>query len=237
MNINKVTMLDRKICIHADALDGDGKNWDEKILGEVITADCYGLRDFKTKHPDAKVFIDIGANIGSFPLLVKHLWPDASVVCAEPLTNNYELLELNTQGLSGVRLINKAIIGTDDEEIGFNGPTLVTRTRRNYFSSGDGRVQREVSTRVFSCKIGEMIDGFDSIDFLKIDCEGAEGEIFESIAGTPAIEKIQYINGEWHGRDMDKRLGAALQKTHEYKNTKVIYTDLGLFEAKLIQKQ
>jgi len=231
----EVTLLGRKFIIRPEALDTDGKNWDEKILSEVINGDCYQLRNFKDSNPNAKLFIDIGANIGAFSVFVKSLWPDANVICAEPLNNNFDLLAINTAGLSSVSLVNKAIIGTKEREVGFNAPTLISRVRRGFYNSGDGFVNRNVHTKVMSCQISELIDIYNKIDFMKIDCEGSEGEIIESIAGTDEIKKIKYINGEWHGDAMANRLEKALKETHEFKVTKCIFADLGTFEAKRIE--
>jgi FkbM family methyltransferase len=58
---------------------------------------------------------------------------------------------------------------------------------------------------------------FSSIDILKIDAEGVEGEILQSLRTAGWMPRVHWIRGEWHGREDWPIIDAALRETHEYR--------------------
>lgn len=207
-------------------------SWDEKVADEVIRGDVYRLKDFKAAHPTARTFVDIGANIGAFAVFVKRLWPNARVFCAEPLQQNFNVLKENVKNINGVALFERAVIAGSDELIGFQGPSHITKPESHDKNFADGHVSRESPTKVYACTLPDII-GEDVVDFMKLDCEGGEIEILESIKGTPYISRIKTIRGEWHGHGAAELLAASLSPTHNFKVTSVLYSNLGMFEADL----
>jgi hypothetical protein len=58
--------------------------------------------------------------------------------------------------------------------------------------------------------------GLTEVDLLKLDCEGAECMILESLAENGRLTQVGWIRGEWHGRRNKQRLAKALAETHVY---------------------
>jgi hypothetical protein len=58
--------------------------------------------------------------------------------------------------------------------------------------------------------------GFESIDLLKIDAEGVEGEILLSLKAAGGMPRVHWIRREWHGREDWPRIEVALRNTHDF---------------------
>ena len=56
----------------------------------------------------------------------------------------------------------------------------------------------------------------DDVHLLKLDCEGGEYTILESLAENGRLPQVGWIRGEWHGRRHKARVADALAKTHVY---------------------
>ncbi len=56
--------------------------------------------------------------------------------------------------------------------------------------------------------------GLAEIDLMKLDCEGAEYTILDSLAESGRLPQVGWIRGEWHGRRHKQRLSKALADTH-----------------------
>jgi FkbM family methyltransferase len=230
MSIWQGWLFEKPFYYQTESVNARKELWDLSVIYEIVNEDVYKLKDFKKANPNAKVFLDIGANIGAFTRFVKQVYPDAKVICAEPFHQNFELLKMNAAELSNVELINKAIIGTDDDEVGFEAPALITG-RNNDRNSGNGYVDRTKGPKVSATTIHPILRDLDQVDFCKIDCEGGEYEIFVSM-DVDELNKLKYIVGEWHQLDGDIRLKKLLAGTHDI-TTRRVYSDLGFFEAKL----
>jgi FkbM family methyltransferase len=236
MGLHEITASGLLFSVRGDATDGQGGNWDEKIVREVVDGDCYGLRNAKETFPNAKLFVDIGANIGAFAAFVKSLWPDATVICAEPATENVLLLKLNTAGIAGIHIVPKAVIGSPEKQVGFLASSFLSNPD-GFRNPGDGKVEAGLPTMVEACMLADIVpDG--EIDFLKLDCEGSEGEILESSAAM--LPKTKLIRGEWHGVGMGERLAKALSQTHDFdfkglfdESKNLLYYNIGMFHAEL----
>jgi FkbM family methyltransferase len=56
--------------------------------------------------------------------------------------------------------------------------------------------------------------GVSEVDLMKLDCEGAEYTILESLSENGHLSQVGWIRGEWHGRRHKQRLAEALAETH-----------------------
>ncbi len=145
-------------------------------------------------HEEAHV-LDIGAHFGYFSIFAsKNLAPGSRVVAVEPSARNYAALIENVRasGLTNVDALHAAVggsIGQIELMIGDNvNNTIVADT----VATGPVEVVDMVTIEsILSTK------GLDHIDFLKIDCEGAEYAIF---AATPkdVFDRITTISMEFH---------------------------------------
>ncbi|MEO8044789.1 MAG: FkbM family methyltransferase [Spartobacteria bacterium] len=142
------------------------ETWGE--IFEPAIADLYGIR---ACQPD--LIVDVGANIGAFTCLAAHAHPNAQVHAFEPSSPHADRLAENValNCLGNVVLHRKAV--TKDgrtvvfSQFGAGGASGIVL-------QGDGP-----STELESVSLGTIDFGSARFLFLKLDCEGAEGEIIE----------------------------------------------------------
>ena len=143
------------------------------------------------------VFIDGGANIGSYSLLVNELNPNTQIYAFEPVKGTFEKLKENTSHTNNIIPIEKGLYNKNcSREI-------------NLFSSNTHSSLIDIQGLKYNAterqKI-ELIRGDDflkeykikEVDFLKIDVEGVEYEAiqgFEEHIEKGAIKMIQFEYG------------------------------------------
>jgi FkbM family methyltransferase len=186
----------------------------------AVFQDEYQVRELR-KH-DVRTIVDVGAHVGSFTVLCHEWWPDAKIVAVEPHPESFELLERNTAHIPETHLLRiNAAIATE------NGQCLLASAVSNsrvgeYVVElwndldpryGDFGVRvPAIATEDLWQRLAEF--GVDDVHLLKLDCEGAEYVILESLADHHRLSQVGWIRGEWHGRPHRKRLIDALGATH-----------------------
>lgn len=174
-----------------------GDTADENIMRAVRWQNEYGLPAWMP--PETRV-LDVGAHVGSFTVAA---WERGSrnVVSYEPEAENWTLLCENVAGLPGVTVHNEALWSRSGEFLSMQ-PSL------DPANTGGGSVVPTLgSIPTISLRDAMASAGFEEIDFLKIDCEGAEIEIL-SAADESTLGRIRHIAGEYH----DERRFAALAR-------------------------
>ncbi len=130
----------------------------------------------KAYMADAQFVIDAGANIGFTAVLFANWWPNCSIVSLEPDTENYELSVKNASAYKNVKVIHAG---------------LWHKSAQLKIEAGqeDGFVVRELSEEdknvdAQNLSYGISIDQLmrdakvEEIDFLKMNIEGSEKEVF-----------------------------------------------------------
>lgn len=166
---------------------------DVAFVTNVIESREYTCDGFEI-HPD-QVVIDIGGNIGTFALLAAQR--GARVITVEPGSDNFELLKRNIEvnGAARVTPINAAVC-KDTGTI-----TLERSHEGGYHSTTKGMLSNPVgSETVKAVRLQDLFDtyGIKRCHFLKVDCEGAEYEIFEGLPDE-YLARVDKIAMEWHG--------------------------------------
>jgi FkbM family methyltransferase len=132
--------------------------------------------DKKPYLSDAKFVIDAGANIGFTAVLFANWWPQCKIISIEPDKENYELTLKNTSAYSNITVLNG---GLWNKEVKLKIEA----------GQEDGFVVREVNSdqtqiNPENLTLGISIDqllkkyNISQIDFLKMNIEGSEKEIF-----------------------------------------------------------
>jgi FkbM family methyltransferase len=127
--------------------------------------------------------VDIGGNIGAFTVLAASIvGPSGRVIVFEPAQDTYDRLVANValNGLTNVTAIKCAIGGKDGEaclDVGIKSAfaSIISEVDGRK-SSGQGEV---VKVRTLPDALGEL--GTSRVDLLKIDCEGAEYGILDTL--------------------------------------------------------
>lgn len=152
----------------------------EYELGRILFDDCYRLASIEGQ---VRTVLDIGANIGLFTLAARRAFPGAAIHCYEP--NPLVLEHLRSHCASVGASLNEAAVGrtTGTVSLESSGNSLHAVTN----ISARGSIRLESFSSVMA-RIG-------NVDLLKLDCEGAEWDIFEC---RDAWQAVRCLTMEYH---------------------------------------
>ena len=165
---------------------------DKAIIGSVITYEEYRLpiEDFKPK-----LIIDCGGNIGCSAVYFANKYPGAQIYSIEPEKNHFQLLKFNTCLYENIHAINSGLWDKD---------TFIRVENRGYGYLGWMTFETtEDDPNAFrTVTVSKILknSGFDTIDFLKVDIEGAEKEVFGAPDVHDWLSKVNVIAIELHDR-------------------------------------
>jgi len=132
--------------------------------------------DKKAYLSDSKFVIDAGANIGFTAILFANWWPNCKIISIEPDKENYELALKNTVQYPNITVINAGLWNKDAKlriEAGQEDGFVVREVNGNSQEIKDENLTTGVS-------IDHLLSTYNisQIDFLKMNIEGSEKEIF-----------------------------------------------------------
>ena len=158
------------------------------------------ILETNTSHKMFKIMehdtvIDIGAHVGYFTLYATNLAKKGKIISYEPSKNSFLTLEKNIKmnKFSNIKLENvavskiqgKALLHTNDmDEI----------SNSLYNRNNKVEVQEVETTTLDNIFLKHKLE---KINFLKMDCEGAEYDIIMN-ASSSILDKIQKISAEIH---------------------------------------
>jgi FkbM family methyltransferase len=162
----------------------------EYLSEEIFSQQVYYFQT-ENKQP---IIVDVGANIGLSSLYFKKLYPFCKIVAIEPDPDNFKLLTANLCD-EDVTLIQVAASNFKGKmpfytnaDIDYTLP--VTSLYKNEFSN------KEIEVEVID--FAEMISSFEEIDLCKIDVEGEESNIIDSLLKDQYLTKIKEYIIEYH---------------------------------------
>jgi FkbM family methyltransferase len=194
------------------------------------------------KEVNPSYILDAGANIGLAALFFSDHFPDAKIVCCEPVPENLELLTLNTAELPNVTIVPCALGRTTSMgnrvQVNANDYANVKVVESN---SGD--------TPIYDYAELLRISNIPFFDLIKIDIEGNEYGFLSSMT-EPQLARCNWIVGEVHGTeqwrlldllsrqfsiDIRKTMGDKPSKFHAC-NLSKMETFLRGFDLSILQK-
>jgi FkbM family methyltransferase len=121
---------------------------------------------------EVRRIIDGGANIGGEILPFRRFHPDARIVAVEAARENFEVLSRNFQGDGQVELVHAGLRSSAARLRVEAGPSF--EGFRVHVVEGDAPHD------IDAVSIDQLLDaqGWDEVDILKLDVEGAEWELF-----------------------------------------------------------
>ena len=198
-------------------LDVNGKKDIHYILNEIFYEKIYN-NDFVCVAENDIVF-DIGFNYGFFTLDALTYKPK-KVIGFEPnpkLVKLFNELDIDSVELHQVAVSDK-VGSTIFYENNFSGKSSI----HSYINSDTSSNSYQVNI----CSFNDMAEQYDVIDYLKVDCEGAEYEIFESIPKEFLTNRIRKIALEFHHNINDIKVIKLIDKIKECGfETKLDYKD------------
>jgi FkbM family methyltransferase len=184
------------------------------IFKEIFVEDFYELSSFLPSLQEDAIIVDIGANVGFFPVLILSKRPKATFFCYEPLPANItHLKKLKKDNPAFEKQLNIFQYAVTDKNEG--SITLFTEENPDESSiasihqSFDTRNKSSITVPVTNLAAIVSNNNLNKIDILKLDCEGAE---FPILYNTPSsvFEKIKFILLEVHNLDNEKQNVEAL---------------------------
>lgn len=136
-----------------------------------------------------KTIIDIGANVGFSSLNFILRDPNTHIVALEPDPHNFSVLRKNVGYISAVTLLQKAIAAQSGERMFYTMP-------HQGMSSSFIKQDKAEAITVPTISLDEVLDnsGWQQVDLVKFDIEGAEWEVFKNAP----LERIKALIGEYH---------------------------------------
>jgi FkbM family methyltransferase len=142
-----------------------------------------------------RVIIDAGANIGLSAVFYANRFPDARIIAIEPEPSNHEILKRNTAPYPHITPFHAALWKENGTLHLFDtgaGNTAFQVGETNQLSATEERgVVQSITLETLMEQFGVAY-----IDYLKMDVEGAEKEIFEH--SGPWIDRVGTIAVELH---------------------------------------
>ena len=188
----------------------------------------YSDDNFSINNDD--VIIDVGAHIGLFALFASQFCKNGKIFCYEPIKENYKILIENIEmnqiqnifpnNLAVTKETSRVKIFLNDDQ---SGHSMFTQNKN--FVEVDSKSLSDI-----------FIDnGIKECDFLKLDCEGAEYEIIESLP-SDLFTKINKTAIEYHMVDTKPELLEQLiNKFKQFSfsvHTRSLFADIGFLFAK-----
>ncbi len=165
---------------------------------EIFREEVYRFRS----NRNSPLIIDCGSNIGLSIIYFKTLFPESRIIGFEPDTEIFKVLERNVKsfGFGNVELHNAAVWKKEEilkfrSEGGFSGRIVVNNDIPTY--------------EVKAVQLNPFL-GPHEVDFLKLDIEGAEIDVIQSIEEN--LSQINNIFIEYHSpKDTSQNLSTLLQ--------------------------
>ena len=154
--------------------------------------------------------VDIGAHRGVF-LSYAAKRTRGSILAIEPDPENYQSLQrlVEMNGYRNAELMNAAVAAE-------SGKVRLYRSvvsSRHTLIGVDQKLGEPLdeSIEVASISLDDALVNFEVVNFLKMDCEGAEYSILMSCSDL-TLSKIQYFVAELHGLDVDGTTESILER-------------------------
>ncbi len=167
------------------------------VASEIFFRNMYGLK--KAPLQPVTHVVDCGANIGLSVLYFAWQYPKAHITCFEPNPEALVYLKKNIEDnhLANVTVLPYAL-GRENKEVAFYvdadalGSSSASATRGNEVLADERQKVLMVPMR----KLSEYVE--QPIDILKVDIEGAEGEVFEELEEAGKLDLVRRMFIEYH---------------------------------------
>ena len=152
-----------------------------------------GIKDFQPK-----LILDCGGNIGCSAVYFANVYKNAQIYSIEPEINHFQLLKFNTCLYKNIHCIDSALWDKETfikvEDKGFGDLGWMT-----FETTADDPAAIKTVT------VSKLLkdSGFEEIDLLKVDIEGAEKEVFGAPDVDEWLSRVKVIAIELHDRMKD----------------------------------
>ena len=174
------------------------RSTDLMALTNVWLVEEYSRSNFRINTND--VIIDIGAHIGLFTLYASQYCKNGTIFCFEPVDENYDILvdNITQNNLKNVKPFKSAVSKSESTITIYRNKDEAGHSMFSFTSH---------ALKVDSISLKKIIDenSINQCNLIKIDCEGAEYEIIESLP-LEYFKKISKLIIEYHFADSKPKL-------------------------------
>jgi FkbM family methyltransferase len=185
----------------------------DNILTPVFLLDEYRISGQRYEKSD--VIVDVGAHVGVFSFRCHHKGSRA-IYAYEPSPRNFARLQQHLGALDGVRCFSAAVWRSDREDsprlrlsrldhenTGAN--SVLAGGRAIDFPQQQALAAGAAADDVAVIALDRILEQFDRVKLLKLDCEGSE---FPILLTSRCLDRVERIVGELHecGEDVMRRL-------------------------------
>lgn len=181
--------------------DGDGN-------GDMMTNGEY--RIMEQFLPGSSVVFDIGAHVGDWANMALKINPELRIHCFEPGKENFAKLAGNVP--ADRALCNPFGLSSSSREMPFyifrNAPGLNSLYRRQGLEDGWGLETPEETETITLDTLDQYCREKDiqEIDFMKVDVEGHELEVFKGGTGLFREGRVRAVQFEYGGCNIDAKV-------------------------------
>jgi len=193
-------------------------------IKKIFSLHDYAIpKDFLTNK--TLIVVDVGANVGLFALYMKLIRPESIIYCFEPVPTTLELLQANIGYMSDFHIY----------PFGLSNCNQKVAMTLHPFNTGQHSVkftfphQPEQKIEISLCDAAEAMERIQlhTIDILKIDTEGCEVEILESLQSM--LDGVGMVIIEYHSNKDRRRIDQLLSQFHLI-GAKVVKPERGILK-------
>jgi len=177
---------------------------DSGVIRSVMVYDEYLAQRFD--YEDGDIFIDLGAHIGTWSVLMAMLNPTFTVYSIEPIPENYALLlkNVSVNGLKNVRsfLASASSDSQGKDSVYYTDDSTDFGKAHKFVGSMLGGAGKTIHVDKISLNDIFEKHNIEKCKVIKADCEGCETSTFSTLK-EEHLKKIEYVIGEFHGWKID----------------------------------
>lgn len=179
-----------------------------QVFKEIFMEDVYEINELVSLLPTQPVVIDIGANAGFFDIQLLSKLNTAKIFAFEPMPANvsmlHETMNRNAWMKNNMELIQAAVTGKNQDLLElYAEPAENNQVVASVFSGFNPNNTVKIKVPCISLTDIILNNQMDTVDLLKMDCEGSEYDI---LYHTPPelLMRINRMTLEVHDLDKEK---------------------------------
>lgn len=146
----------------------------------------------------ARVFYDVGANVGSWTLLCRAIVPESTIVAFEPLKDHCERFRANIAQISRIRLFELAL-GEHDESLPLRVTSFSDASSFLPLSVEGAKLLSLSTTGVVAVPVVSLdhlvtVEGLPIPDLIKLDVQGFELSVLKGAESV--LQKAKWVLSE-----------------------------------------
>ena len=208
-----------KLTIEPDDADPFEFECEDTIASAWVSKDILSNRTYPVMPfvEDVRVVLDAGGNCGAAAVHFARHYPDATIHTFEPGSHQRAFLERNALHLPGIAIHPIALHREDGEMPLYQGDS---DSGMSSLEASEWATESHETVTVRSAGGWAAEHGVDRIDVMKLDVEGSEVDVLESLGSLLATVKVLYV--EYDSRRARRDIDRILEPTHDLYSGKVL---------------